>query len=119
MVQHARRERTRELLARRKELEDRLARVREAEERHRKKLELASRSFKKMVPLLPSAISCYIDDTPGFMLTCYSESTRKLDQRPERKTSSWITTRAVTRRLDGHRMIPAPYRRTRWPCWRD
>ncbi|EEQ35419.1 ATP-dependent DNA helicase chl1 [Microsporum canis] len=48
MVQHARRERTRELLARRKELEDRLARVREAEERHRKKLELASRSFKKM-----------------------------------------------------------------------
>ncbi|EFR02642.1 hypothetical protein MGYG_05640 [Nannizzia gypsea CBS 118893] len=48
MVQHARRERTQDMLARRKELEDRLARVREAEERHRKKLELASRSFKKM-----------------------------------------------------------------------
>ncbi|KAK2839302.1 hypothetical protein FQN49_006272 [Arthroderma sp. PD_2] len=48
MVQHARRERTQELVARRKELEDRLARVREAEERHRKKLELASRAFKRM-----------------------------------------------------------------------
>lgn len=49
MVQHARRERTQEMLARRKELEERLARVREAEERHRKKLELASRLTKKMV----------------------------------------------------------------------
>ncbi|OAL65512.1 hypothetical protein A7C99_2609 [Trichophyton rubrum] len=48
MVQHARRERTQEMLARRKELEERLARVREAEERHRKKLELASRLTKKM-----------------------------------------------------------------------
>ncbi|EFE33739.1 uncharacterized protein ARB_07204 [Trichophyton benhamiae CBS 112371] len=48
MVQHARRERTQEMLARRKELEERLARVRETEERHRKKLELASRLTKKM-----------------------------------------------------------------------